>query len=78
MFLENDGSRLLIPQRHQEKRDNDEAADHRGGDGEPRQERVHWVTGRKGRCFMTRDTVKAPKAKPPMCAKNATPPPVCG
>src|SRR5207245_10802740 len=34
--------------------------------------------GRKGRCLATSPTVAAPKAKPPMWAKKATPPPVCG
>src|ERR1044071_2498975 len=78
MSLGNDRTRLLIPQRHEQKRDDDEAADYGRSDCEPGQERFHWVTGRNGRRFATSVTVKAPKAKPPMCAKNATPPPVCG
>src|SRR5712691_3372336 len=38
----------------------------------------HQYRGRSGGRFATRWTVAIPKTKPPMCAKNATPPPACG
>jgi hypothetical protein len=38
----------------------------------------HQYLGASGGRIMNSRTVKAPKAKPPMCAKNATPPPASG
>src|SRR4249920_3025975 len=38
----------------------------------------HQYLGCSGGRTMNKRTVNAPKTKPPMCAKNATPPPACG